>query len=504
MKARVVLFVVAIASCNDSGAGPANRAPVAVVEDVSGALRGDTIVLDGSASSDADGDSLTFHWTLTAQPPGSSAALSSSDDDHPSFIADRVGTYAVTLVVSDGRDSSATDMATFVVNAPAPTVLLSSPANLAVVTESPVTVTGSVDDAFASVHVNGIAVSMDVLNATFSVTVPLDPGSNLLVATAVNPAGNGTAEISVILNLANTPALAVAPRSDSGLVGSAYLHSETPSPVQTTVRGVIRVFTNEVANTPTVTVKGVTATMGDTSYGSGCGGTPKHCFKFSAVVPLPLGLHNINVIGTDVLGGADTVVTVIRSDVAWRPTNSEWSEEQKTTNPVPWSGPTPRSAALWQTTPGVLIQNNRAHEIDGCSVPVLIEQEGTFRNDPMTRLGNSRRKSGTSTAFGSGSRPPGEYFIHGKSPASKLPCNVHDVCYQTIGKSQSSCDNKMKTDMYSVCTKAYPEDKTPKALYPLYYDERSRCFALADRYYFGIKNFGKGKYDMRQAQFIYP
>ncbi|MND08465.1 hypothetical protein D3C83_310810 [compost metagenome] len=62
----------------------------------------------------------------------------------------------------------------------------------------------------------------------------------------------------------------------------------------------------------------------------------------------------------------------------------------------------------------------------------------------------------------------------------------------------------MKTAMYSVCTKAYPDDQLPKILHQLYYDERSRCFALADRYYFGIKNFGKGRFDMRQLQFGYP
>jgi hypothetical protein len=495
-------FVLVVATCSDSSSEPVNSPPVAAVEAVSGVLRGDTVVLDGSGSSDADGDSLTFVWTLTAVPAGSGAALSSSDDAHPSFVADRVGNYAVTLVVSDGSETSAPDVAALTVDAPSPTVVLSSPANLAVVTTSPVTVTGSVDDPLALVDVNGVGATVDGLSGTFTATVPLQSGTNMVVATATNDAGDGSAEISVILNLAGTPAVAIATPADKWLVGSAYLQSATPTPVQYTVKGVIRVFTNEVANTPSVTVKGIAATLGDTSYGTGCAGLPKHCFKFTAVVPLPLGLHNFDVIGTDVLGGADTAAITVRSDVAYRPTDAQWSDEQKTVAPVPWSGPTPRLAALTQTVAGTLIQNNRAHEVDGCSVPVLIEQQGTFRNDPMTRKGNSRRKA--STAFGSGSRPPSEYFIHGKSPAAKLPCNVHDVCYQTIGKTQAVCDGQMKTDMYAVCSKAYPEDMLPKVLYPLYYDERNRCFALADEYYFGVKNFGKGKFDMRQAQFRFP
>ncbi len=37
----------------------------------------DIVQLDGSSSSDADGDTLTFKWSFTSVPDGSSAALSS-------------------------------------------------------------------------------------------------------------------------------------------------------------------------------------------------------------------------------------------------------------------------------------------------------------------------------------------------------------------------------------------------------------------------------------------
>jgi len=61
------------------------------------------IHLDGSKSTDADGDSLTFTWTLnTSQAPGSKAALSASNIVNPTFTLDVPGTYVAQLDVFDG------------------------------------------------------------------------------------------------------------------------------------------------------------------------------------------------------------------------------------------------------------------------------------------------------------------------------------------------------------------------------------------------------------------
>jgi hypothetical protein len=61
--------------------------------------------LDGSGSSDADSDTLTYHWTLS-KPYGSSSQFSDTSAISPSFIPDRDGVYTATLTVHDGHLSS--------------------------------------------------------------------------------------------------------------------------------------------------------------------------------------------------------------------------------------------------------------------------------------------------------------------------------------------------------------------------------------------------------------
>ena len=73
-----------------------------------------TVTLGGSGSSDVDGNTLTFHWTLVP-PAHSKAVLSDSTAINPTFYADKAGTYTVGLVVNDGTVDSATATATITV-----------------------------------------------------------------------------------------------------------------------------------------------------------------------------------------------------------------------------------------------------------------------------------------------------------------------------------------------------------------------------------------------------
>jgi N-acetylneuraminic acid mutarotase len=84
----------------------ANVAPVAYGGVTQEVFVGYTVTLDGTGSSDANGDPLTYSWTLTKKPPGSAATLSGANTAKPTFVADVAGTYTATLTVSDGMQSS--------------------------------------------------------------------------------------------------------------------------------------------------------------------------------------------------------------------------------------------------------------------------------------------------------------------------------------------------------------------------------------------------------------
>ena len=79
-----------------------------------------------------------------------------------------------------------------------PAISITSPQNGAVLYSSPATVSGTVDDNAVSVYVNGMLAS--IINNTFSATVPLENGDNIITAIATDQYGRtGTSSITVIL-----------------------------------------------------------------------------------------------------------------------------------------------------------------------------------------------------------------------------------------------------------------------------------------------------------------
>jgi len=79
-----------------------NVAPVAVIHGQTEGRALEKVTLDGSDSSDANGDALSYIWTAISAPSGSQAALLDINKPIATFTPDLEGTYEIQLEVSDG------------------------------------------------------------------------------------------------------------------------------------------------------------------------------------------------------------------------------------------------------------------------------------------------------------------------------------------------------------------------------------------------------------------
>ncbi len=73
--------------------------------------------LNGSASSDPEGDPLTYTWAIASRPSGSGACISAPTDVAPTFVVDLPGKYVAELTVCDGYGGTDADSVTVVAQA---------------------------------------------------------------------------------------------------------------------------------------------------------------------------------------------------------------------------------------------------------------------------------------------------------------------------------------------------------------------------------------------------
>lgn len=105
---------------------PVNAPPTANAGPDQTVVQWATVQLDGRASSDPDGDPLSYSWHLDSRPAFSNTTLIGANTAQPQFIPDTAGSYVLNLTVFDGYYGGYSDTVTIVV-----TPLPSGSSNLA-------------------------------------------------------------------------------------------------------------------------------------------------------------------------------------------------------------------------------------------------------------------------------------------------------------------------------------------------------------------------------------
>jgi hypothetical protein len=182
-----------VAASSASPSCTANHPPVANAGPAQTVFVTTNVQLDGSGSTDADGDPLAYRWSLVSVPAGSTAALTGPTTVHPTFVVDKPGSYIAQLLVNDGKVDSTP--ATVTISTKNSQPVANAGPNQTITTGSTVQLNGS---ASSDVDGNPLTYSWSLAS------VPVGSAAVLSNPTLVNPAfitdKKGTYIVQLIVN----------------------------------------------------------------------------------------------------------------------------------------------------------------------------------------------------------------------------------------------------------------------------------------------------------------
>lgn len=344
-------------ACNDPNTSPvANAGPDRVVADTD-AAPGESVVLDGSASSDVDvGTILSYQWLLNDSP----LAPASTSPTLTTNLPD--GAHEFLLIVTDDSEDSATEsnsvLVTITVNAPQVPTANAGTDQTVPDTDGqagePVTLTGSATDSDGTISTYEWLLGQTLLGSGATLQTTLPDGVNTVTLRVTDNAGNTMTDTVQIT------------------VGAAMLPVANAGPDQTVqdtegLPGELVTLTGSGTD-PDGTIASYTWLLGESSIGTGA----------TLEVSLPDGVNLVTLLVTD--NDGNTATDTVQITVAAPPEASVLSEipnltpeQQKTAvvvdrvcsdvSSMGEGSMTPDQQQLLERCNGLLFDNSAANQV---------------------------------------------------------------------------------------------------------------------------------------------
>ncbi|MCG7983278.1 MAG: CAP domain-containing protein [Candidatus Thiodiazotropha lotti] len=205
---------------------PGNQPPAASISGSQSSTSGETVTLDGSASSDPDDDSLSYLWTQTG---GEAINLTNNSNPSLTFIAPEVtqsSSLSLRLTVNDGEYSATADITIQLSPAAdntAPAVTSRSPLADAVGVSTTTQVSVSFDEPLDATLVDNQSLLVTQAGSSVTASVSYNSNSDSLILSFDNPLlANTLYRVTLGTNLQDPSGNQVPVESWDFTTGSSY------------------------------------------------------------------------------------------------------------------------------------------------------------------------------------------------------------------------------------------------------------------------------------------